>query len=89
MCGSVSRSYLHNEKVDLTQVRMGAVQLISRCEFRVKKKETILFALLVIALACSKVTLCWKEPQYDRGSIWHVFDDNTHAPVLFSGKSII
>lgn len=69
---------------------MCAVQLISKCEFRVgKKRETNLSALLVIALAYSKVTLCWKEPQYDRGSIWHVFDDNTRARVLFSGKSII
>lgn len=52
-------------------------------------KETTLSALLVIALAYSKVTLCWKESKYDSGSIWHVFDDNTHARVLFSGKSII
>lgn len=93
VCGSFPIYHLkpvHIEKMDLIQVRICAVQPISKCEFRVeKKRETNLSALLVIALAYSKVTLCWKEPQYDRGSIWHAFDDNTRARVLFSGKSII
>lgn len=44
--GSISRSHLkpvHLEKVDLIQVRICAVQLISKCEFAAGKKTNLLY----------------------------------------------